>query len=105
MSSQSNKPYHVESDYGPVLLDLCDGQLRSKVVKSIKNARSDSETQLNSAELDEVCAYINRLEDALLRLHQGLLQESEIMDHLKRCAGLDIVTLAFALDAMQAEDA
>lgn len=105
MSSQSNKPYHLESDYGPVLLDLCDSQLRSKVVKSIKSARGDNGASLSSAELDEVCAYMNRLEDALLRLHQGLLQESEIMDYLKRCAGLDIVTLAFTLDAMQAEDA
>lgn len=107
MSDKQNRltASQKKSDYGSVSLDICDGQLRQHVVSSIATLRAGDTQALSDQHIDEIAAYINRLEDALLRHHWGLLAEAEILDHLKQCTGLDIKSLAYSLESMLAEDA
>ena len=98
----------LSSDYGPVSLELCDQQLRSKVVQSISNARSGEvapDRCINLERLAEISAYINRLEDYILRHHNGEMDFAEVLEQLKNCAGLDIKAISYTLDIMHAEDA
>lgn len=92
------------SDYGDIFLDLCDGNLRNNVVASLLTARAQK-TILDEQHLNEIAAYINRLEDALVRHHAGVLNTTDVLEHLKRCTGLDVTGLAFSVDSMHAEDA
>jgi len=94
-----------KSDYGSISVELCDKDLRQRVVAAVGDARNTESNNLALENIDDIAAYINRLEDALLRHHAGTLKQDEILDHLKNCAGLDIRALAFSLEAMYAEDA
>ena len=51
------------SDYGDIFLDLCDSNLRKNVVDTLVKARTGDEVVPHN-HLDEIAAYINRLEDA-----------------------------------------
>lgn len=92
------------SDYGEIFLDLCDENLRRNVVDTLVAARTENKT-IDQDQLNEIAAYINRLEDALVRHHSGMLLASDVLSHLKQCTGLDVGALAFTLGAMHAEDA
>ena len=99
-SMVSNK----SSDYGEIFLDLCDSNLRSNVVETLVEARNNSQP-IAQDHLNEIAAYINQLEDALVRHHSGLLLASDVLRHLKQCTGLDVSALAYTIDSMHAEDA
>ena len=98
MSDQKN------SDYGEIFLYLCDDHLRQNVVNTLITART-AKAEIKDDQLNEIAAYINQLEDALVRHHSGMLNNMDVADYLKRCTGLDLSALAFTVDSMQAEDA
>ena len=92
------------SDYGEIFLDLCDSALRENVVATLVAARTQNKA-IDQDQLNEIAAYLNRLEDALVRHHTGELQTASVLEHLKRCTGLDVSGLAFSVEFMYAEDA
>ncbi len=92
------------SDYGDIFLDLCDKALRQNVVSTLVSARVHN-TPISPDHLNEIAAYINRLEDALVRHHLGELETASVLEHLQRCTGLDVVALAYSHSTMFAEDA
>lgn len=92
------------SDYGDIFLDLCDSNLRQSVVSTLIEARQNGQA-IAEDQLNEIAAYLNRLEDALVRHHTGELNTANVLEHLKRCTGLDVSGLAFSMESMFAEDA
>ena len=92
------------SDYGEIFLDLCDRDLRKNVVGTLIDARTEN-AEINQDQLNEIAAYLNRLEDALVRHHTGELKTANVLEHLLQCTGLDVSGLAFSLESMHAEDA
>ncbi|BCD99499.1 hypothetical protein [Marinagarivorans cellulosilyticus] len=92
------------SDYGEIFLDLCDSDLRRNVVGTLVAARKE-EAAINQDQLNEIAAYLNRLEDALVRHHTGELKTANVLEHLLKCTGLDVSGLAFSMESMYAEDA
>ncbi|MBU2986599.1 hypothetical protein KO528_14645 [Saccharophagus degradans] len=85
--------------------ELCNPTLRADVGHAIRDALDQPNRKLSEQELTNVAAYINQLEDAVLRIHLGLLKESEVLSHLKKCTGLDIESRAYTFATMYAEDA
>lgn len=85
--------------------ELCNLSMRTDVGHAIRDALDDPDRKLSNEELTNVAAYINQLEDAVLRIHLGLLKEGEVLDHLKKCTGLDIESRAYTFATMYAEDA
>jgi hypothetical protein len=92
------------SDYGDIFLDLCDSDLRRNVVGTLVAARTE-DASINQDQLNEIAAYLNRLEDALVRHHTGELKTANVLEHLKECTGLDVVGLAYSIETMFSEDA
>lgn len=85
--------------------ELCNPTLRSDVGRAIRTALNDPHHPLSQDDLTQTAAYINQLEDAVLRIHLGLLKESEVLAHLKKCTGLDIESRAYTFATMYSEDA
>ena len=102
--SELNMSELKSSDYGDIFLDLCDSNLRKNVVDTLVKARTGDEI-IPHDQLNEIAAYINRLEDALVRHHTGELLTANVLEHLKRCTGLDVSGLAYSVESMYAEDA
>lgn len=85
--------------------ELCNPNLRTDVGRAIRDALNEPSQSLSQTDLSQTAAYINQLEDAVLRIHLGLLKEGEVLSHLKKCTGLDIESRAYTFSTMYAEDA
>lgn len=92
------------SDFGILNLDACDPELRLRVIDTIHLTRAPK-VVLGTEQLNDIAAYINQLEDALLRYHWGLMESHQISELLKCNTGLDIEARTGELAAMTALDA
>lgn len=94
----------ASSDFGILNLDACDPGLRLRVIDTIHMDRAPK-IALNADQLNDIAAYINQLEDALLRYHWGASEPHQISELLKCTTGLDIEARSGELAAMTAADA
>ena len=95
---------HTSSDYGILNLEVCDPGLRERVIAAVHTALAPK-VALTADQLNDVGAYINQLEDALLRYHWGASERHQISELLKCQTGLDIEARSGELSAMAAVDA
>lgn len=95
---------HTPSDYGILNLEVCDPGLRQRVISAVHTSLAPTEP-LSADQLNDIGAYINQLEDALLRYHWGASERHQISELLKCSTGLDIEARSGELSAMAAVDA
>lgn len=94
----------TQSDYGILNLEVCDPGLRQRVIGAI-HTQASPKTALSPDQVNDICAYINQLEDALLRYHWGASEPHQISELLRCNTGLDIEARSGELAAMIASDA
>jgi hypothetical protein len=95
---------NTPSDYGILNLDVCDPGLRQRVISAIHTTDAPK-VALTAEQLNDIGAYINQLEDALLRYHGGTAERHQISELLKCNTGLDIEARVGEWSAMAAVDA
>jgi len=95
---------NTASDYGILNLEVCDPGLRQRVIQAIHTTHAPK-VALAPDQINDIRAYVNQLEDALLRYHWGVTERHQISELLRCNTGLDIEARSGELGAMVAVDA
>lgn len=95
---------NTSSDYGILNLEVCDPDLRQRVIQAVHTTQAPK-VALTPDQINDIGVYISQLEDALLRYHWGVTDRHQISELLKCSTGLDIEARSGELGAMIAVDA